>query len=206
MLHITLLRRDADHYDAKYTEKAMSTSAEIERLLIDPGGGPDSVDRLVPLVYAELRRLAHAQLADERPGHTLQTTALVHEAYLRIAGDARVTAQGRAYFLAAAARAMRRVLVDHARRHRAAKRGGGRRPVSLIEEDVAVDNLAADLVSLDDALERLASEHPRHARVVECRFFAGLGVEETAEALGVSPRTVKNDWSLARAWLSAALA
>src|SRR5690606_27472828 len=132
---------------------------------------------------------------------TLQTTALVHEAYFRLADDTKVTARGRAYFFAAAARAMRQVLVDHARRRNAAKRGGGVEPVSLDETRLAVDELAAELLDLDRELERLAALNERHARVVECRFFAGLSVEETAAALDVSPRTVKSDWALARAWL-----
>lgn len=182
-----------------------ATREEVERLLSSSTGAPASLDRLVPIVYAELRRLAHAQLAGERPGHTLQTTALVHEAYLRLAGDRNVTARGRSYFFAAAARAMRRVLVDHARRRRTGKRGGGEVPVTLGREDDGVDALADRLIELDDALERLSERNPRHGRVVECRFFAGLDVNETAAALDLSPRTVKRDWALAQAWLFAAL-
>ena len=171
--------------------------------LLEPGteGDPARLDALLPLVYEELRGLAHRQLAGERAGHTLQTTALVHEAYVRLVDDTRVTRKGRAYFFGAAAQAMRQVLVDHARRHAAKKRGGGARPVSLDAATLAVDEIANELLDLDRALDELARRNPRHARVVECRFFGGLSVEETAEALDVSPRTVKYDWALARAWL-----
>jgi RNA polymerase sigma factor (TIGR02999 family) len=170
-----------------------------------PAGAP-VLDRLLPLVYEELRALAHRQLAGERPDHTLRTTALVHEAYVRLVDDTRVTRQGRAYFFGAAARAMRQVLVDHARRHRSLKRGGNAQRIPLDAHEIAVDRLADELIDLDAALEQLAQLNPRHARVVECRFFAGLEVEETAEALGISPRTVMYDWKLARAWLYDALA
>ena len=168
-------------------------------------GDPPRLDALLPLVYDELRGLAHRQLAGEQAGHTLDTTALVHEAYVLLVDDTRVTRKGRAYFFGAAARAMRQVLVDHARRHTAKKRGGAARPVSLDAANLAVDELADELLDLDRALEELAGRNPRHARVVECRYFGGLSVEETAEALDVSPRTVKYDWALARAWLHDAL-
>lgn len=175
--------------------------------LLEPGteGDPARLDALLPLVYDELRGLAHRQLAGERAGHTLQTTALVHEAYVRLVDETRVTRKGRAYFFGAAAQAMRQVLVEHARRHAAKKRGGGARPVSLDAATLAVDEIADELLDLDRALEELAVRNPRHARVVECRFFGGLSVEETADALDVSPRTVKYDWALARAWLHDAL-
>jgi RNA polymerase sigma-70 factor, ECF subfamily len=170
----------------------------------DSGEGA-ALDRLIPLIYDELREMAHRQLVRERHNDTLQTTGLVHEAYLKLADDTKVTRRGRAYFFAAAARAMRQVLVDRARRRNAAKRGGGVHEVSLDEEQVAVDDFVAELLDLDRALDQLAALNPRHARVVECRFFAGMSVEETAEALDVSPRTVKYDWALARAWLFDAL-
>jgi RNA polymerase sigma factor (TIGR02999 family) len=160
-----------------------------------------TVSELVPVVYDELRRLAHGQLARERNQATLQTTELVHEAYLRLADNEEVVRRGRAYFFAAAAHAMRRVLVDHARRRTAAKRGGGEGLISLDDTRIAVDSFAAELVDLDEALERLGALDSRQARVVECRYFGGLGVEETAEALGISPRTVKSEWAIARAWL-----
>ena len=171
-------------------------------------GVPEALDHLVPAVYAELRRLAHRQLAVEPDGHTLSTTALVHEAYLRLADQTRTEWSSRGQLLALAARAMRRVLIDHARRHRAARRGGpARRPVSL--EDAADGDpgaLAAaargdELLALDEALERLAAVDARLAGVVECRFFGGLTEAETAEALGVSKRTVSADWLMAKGWL-----
>ena len=164
-------------------------------------GGLDSLNDLVPLIYDELHILAHRALARERPDHTLQSTALVHEAYMKMVDDTSVSRQGRAYFFGAAARAMRQVLVDHARRRAAAKRGAGAAPVTFDEGQVGVDAFAGDLLDLDGALDRLAALNPRQARVVECRYFGGLSVEETADALGVSPRTVKYDWALARSWL-----
>ncbi len=184
----------------------LSPRSHATALLVtaDSGDG-DALDRLVPLLYDELRAMAHRQLGRERRDHTLQTTALVHEAYLKMVDDTKVTRRGRAYFFAAAARAMRQVLIDYARRRKAEKRGGGARALSLDEEQIAVDEFAAELLDLDRALEQLAALNPRHARVVECRFFAGMSVEETAEALDVSPRTVKYDWALARAWLYDAL-
>jgi RNA polymerase sigma-70 factor, ECF subfamily len=166
--------------------------------------GP-ALDRLVPLVYEELRAMAHRQLAGEHGNPTLHTTELVHEAYVRLVDDTRVTRRGRAYFFGAAARAMRQVLVDSARRRNAEKRGGGVAPVTLDEDVSAVDAYASELLDLDRALRALEERNPRHGRVVECRYFGGLSVEETAAALEVSPRTVKSDWALARAWLHAAL-
>jgi RNA polymerase sigma-70 factor (ECF subfamily) len=160
-----------------------------------------ALDLLVPVIFDELRGMAHRQLARERGPITLQTTELVHEAYLRLAGDARVTELGRAYFYAAAARAMRQVLIDAARRRKADKRGAGATVLSLDEEVASVEAYGHELLALDEALKRLESRNPRHARIVECRFFGGMSVEDTAEALDVSPRTVKSDWALARAWL-----
>jgi RNA polymerase sigma factor (TIGR02999 family) len=164
-----------------------------------------TLNQLMPLVFEELRRLARRRLAGERANQTLQTTDLVHEAYLRLARHTGVTRHGRAYFYAAAARAMRQVLVDAARRRAALKRGAGAPMLSLEEAGVSVETYGEDLVALDDALEQLARRNPRHARTVECRFFGGMSVEDTAAALGVSPRTVKADWALARAWLYDAL-
>lgn len=164
-------------------------------------GEPAALERLVPLLYEELCEVAHRQLARERPDHTLQTAALVHEAYLKLADDSGVGRRGRAYFFAAASRAMRQVLVDHARKRRADKRGGGVDLVTLDDEVGEAAAFTSELLDLDEALRALAEANPRHARVVECRFFGGMSVEDTAEALGVSPRTVKNDWALARAWL-----
>jgi len=163
--------------------------------------GADVFDDLVPLVYDELRQMARRQLARERRQRTLNTTGLVHEAYLKLVDETRAPVRSRAYFFAAAARAMRQVLVDAARRRNRIKRGSGQAPLELDGLEVAVDGLAADLQQLDEALERLSALFPRQARVVECRFFGGLSVEETAEALELGTRTVKRDWSLARAWL-----
>lgn len=156
---------------------------------------------LISLVYDELHEMAHWQLLREHRNVTLQTTALVHEAYLKLVDDSRVTRRGRAYFFAAAARAMRQVLVDAARRRQAGKRGGGAPLVSIDWEGERIDAYASELLDLDRALEDLGHRNPRHMQVVECRFFGGMGVEETADALGVSPRTIKADWALARAWL-----
>jgi RNA polymerase sigma factor (TIGR02999 family) len=166
----------------------------------EPPDGPS-----VALLYDELRALAHRHRAREGGQGTLHTTELVHEAYLRLADDERVASRGRAYFFGAAAQAMRRVLVDAARRRSANKRGGAFERVTLGADAVAVDGYAADLLDLDRALSALEVEHPRLARVVELRFFGGLSVEDTADALDVSPRTVKGDWALARAWLHRAL-
>ena len=193
------------------TPEAMPSSFELRSevttlLSAARDGEPTAMERLVPLLYEELCEVAHRQLARERPDHTLQTAALVHEAYLRLAGDSDVARRGRAYFFAAASRAMRQVLIDHARKRRADKRGGDADVVTLNDDQAGTaDHFTMELLDLDEALRALAEENPRHARVVECRFFGGMGVEDTAAALGVSPRTVKNDWALARAWLYDAL-
>jgi RNA polymerase sigma-70 factor, ECF subfamily len=164
-------------------------------------GDESALNELIPLVYDELRVLAHRRLSNERRQDSLQTTALVNEVYLKLVDDTRVTGRGRAYFFAAVSRAMRQILVDRARHRLAIKRGQGAEFVSLDEDQIAVDSYAAELVDLDDALKRLAERSPRHARVVELRYFAGLSVEQTADVLAVSARTVKSDWALARAWL-----
>lgn len=173
----------------------------VSQLLVDwHGGDSAALDRLIPLVYDDLHRIASRQFAGERAGHTLQPTGLVHEAYLRLAGHDHLRCQDRAHFLAIAATTMRRLLVSHARRHRSAKRGGGATLVALREEMEAVER-CADLVALDEALAALAEIDPRQSRIVELRYFGGLTVEETAAVLQVSAATVKLDWSLARAWL-----
>jgi RNA polymerase sigma factor (TIGR02999 family) len=160
-----------------------------------------TLDTLVPIVYEQLRAIAHRQRAREAGDRTLDTTALVNEAYLRLVDDARVTRRGRAYFFGAAARAMRQILVDYARRRDALKRGGGMEVVTLEDRHAAVDGFAAELLDLEAALQRLARHSPRQAQVVELRYFGGLEVGEVAELLRVSVRTVELDWAMARAWL-----
>ena len=179
------------------------SSAAIAGVLLshDRAASGGDLDELVPLIFDELRAMARRQLSREHQRYTLQTTELVHEAYLRLVGDAGVTRRGRAYFYGAAARAMRQVLVDAARRRNTAKRGSGTMALSFDERAGEVDAYAHELLDLDDALRELERRNPRYARVVECRFFGGMSVDDTAEALGVSPRTVKSDWALARAWL-----
>ena len=157
------------------------------------------MEKVFPLVYEELRRVAHRALRRENPGHTLGTTGLVHEAYLRLVDQTRVAWQGRSHFYGIAAQAMRRILVDYARQHRRAKRGGGLRRVTLDESALSLDERSDNLIALDEALTRLAELNPRLSRVVEYRFFAGLTEEEIAEATGVTVRTVKRDWAKARA-------
>ena len=179
-------------------------AAEPERIaemLADwANGDPAARDLLVPIVYDELRRLAHHYMRGERQEHTLQTTALVNEAYLRLAGIHALKWRDRAHFFAMAATLMRRVLVDYARQRAREKRGAGVSVTSLDENAIA-PRPAVDVVALDEALERLAAVDPQQSRVVELRFFAGLSVKETAEALGVSPATVKRDWATAKLWL-----
>lgn len=172
----------------------------ITELLASDLEGRDVVDRLVPLVYRELRGMARNQLSRHRAA-TVQTTTLVHEAYLKLAGGQPLSPESRAHFFGAAARAMRQVLVDAARRRNALKRGSGEKPHTLDEAQVGTEVRIGQVLDVDRVLERLAGEYPRQARVVECRFFAGLSVDETAETLGLSVRTVKRDWALAKAWL-----
>jgi RNA polymerase sigma factor (TIGR02999 family) len=165
-------------------------------------GSKDALARLIPLVYRELRRLAGYYMRDERASHTLQPTALVHEAFLRLVGQNRANWQNRAQFMAVAAQLMRRILVDHARRRATSKRGGAR--VALDETKLyqgAPIGQAEEILAVDEVLDRLGRLDSQQARVVELRYFGGLSVDETAEAIGVSPRTVKRDWAMARAWL-----
>lgn len=164
-------------------------------------GDRDALDRLLPLVERELHRLAHQYMSRERPDHTLQTSALVNEAYLKLVDQTRVRWQNRAHFFAIAAQTMRRILIDHARRRRYDKRGGGARPLPLDEAAHITDGRAAELVALDDALKHLREVDERKARVVELRYFGGLSVEEAAEVLKVSPDTVGREWRRARAFL-----
>jgi RNA polymerase sigma factor (TIGR02999 family) len=165
-------------------------------------GDARAADKLLPLVYDEFRALARHYLAQERANHTLQPTALVHEAYMKLVDQTRVDWQGRSHFFAVAAQAMRRILVDHARSRQREKRGGGRARV-ILDDDVALSpQKDEDVLALDEALQRLAKLDPRQSKVVELRFFGGMSVEEVAQALGVSKRTVEGDWTFARAWLS----
>ncbi len=175
---------------------------QATQLLIDwSNGSQDAADSLMPLVYDELRRLARSYLQRERPDHTLQATGLVHEAYLRLVDQTGITWQNRAHFLGVAAHQMRRILVDHARRHQAEKRGG---ELVKVEFDEAIAPAAArsvDLVALDDALQDLARLNPQHSQIIELRFFGGLTFEEVAEVIDVSSRTARREWRAARAWL-----
>ncbi|MGA7305311.1 MAG: ECF-type sigma factor [Rhodothermales bacterium] len=175
-------------------------SETTELLLAFDPENPESLDRILPVIYGELRQMAHRHLA-KSGASTLRTTALVHEAYLKLVDDTRVSTNGRAYFFGAAARAMRQVLVDRARRRNAKKRGSGERHLDIDDIELGTDDFAGELLDLDAAMTRLSEISKRQSRVIECRFFGGLSVKETATALGVSERTVKTDWAVARAWL-----
>jgi RNA polymerase sigma factor (TIGR02999 family) len=182
------------------TNMGSDASREVTALLGAWGRGDQgALDRLMPLVYAELRRIAARALARERPGHTLQSTALVHEAYVRLV-DQRGRLQNRAHFFAIASQLVRRILVDHARRRASVKRGAAM-PLVTLDAEIADRSAPVDAIDLDEALTRLAALDPQQSRIVELRFFGGLSVEETAAVMGISPRTVKRDWSVARAWL-----
>ena len=184
------------------------SQATVTRLLGElRDGGPGALDALFPLVYGELQELARRQRRRWRGDHTLGTTALVHEAYLKLVDQARIDVEGRAHFFGLAARAMRHILCNYARERGARKRGGDLRRLSLDDLELSgpdgalADGPSETLVALDDALARLEALDPRQSRVVECRFFGGMTIEETATAMGVSPRTVKRDWAVAQAWL-----
>jgi len=175
---------------------------DVTQLLVDWGkGNKQALDGLMPLVYDELHRIASRYLRRERQGHTLQTTALINEAYMRIVDQNRVNWQSRAHFFGVAAQMMRRILVDHARSHLYAKRGGGAQKLTLDEAIATPQERDLDLVALDDALTTLARVDPQQGRIIELRFFGGLTIEETAEVIGISPATVKRDWNMAKAWL-----
>jgi RNA polymerase sigma-70 factor, ECF subfamily len=175
---------------------------EVTQLLIDCSkGSQDAFKQLFPLVYEELRRLAHRYMTQERPGHTLQTTAVVHEAYLRLIDQKHVQWQNRAHFFAIASQMMRRILITHAQSHAYAKRGGGALKVSLDEAALLSQERASELIALDEALKGLTAIDPRRSQVVELRFFGGLSNEEIAEVLNVSTNTVTRDWNVAKAWL-----
>jgi RNA polymerase sigma factor (TIGR02999 family) len=178
------------------------SSANLTQLLMDwSNGDAQALEKLIPLVYRDLHRLAERYLRSESPGHTLQSTALVHEAYLRLIDQRNTRWQNRAHFFGISAQLIRRILVDHARARNAGKRGGYAAKIHLDESVAAPDQQDVDLVVLDDRLKALSDIDPQQARVVELRYFAGLTVEETAEVMHVSPTTVKREWRLARAWL-----
>lgn len=181
---------------------ASHSPEEMTQLLLNWGKGDKAaLGQLIPLVEQELHRIAHQYMNREGPGHTLQTTALVNEAYLRLIDQKNVRWQNRAHFFAIAAQTMRRILIDHARAQARAKRGGKGHKISLSEVAVVSEGRARELVALDEALERLAARDPRRARVVELRFYGGLNTDEIAEVLGISANTVTRDWNMARAWL-----
>lgn len=177
-------------------------ASDTTQLLLELGTGKSQVaDELMPRVYDELKSMAHRHLFDERGGHTLNATALVHEAYLKLIDQKRVSWQNRAHFLAIASRAMRRILLNYAESRRAEKRGGGERLITLCEENMASDMREDELLALDELLNNLAKTHERASSIVEAKFFGGLSQEEIAEVLGLSVRTVRRDWRFARAWL-----
>ncbi|MBV6520581.1 MAG: hypothetical protein MNPFHGCM_00698 [Gemmatimonadaceae bacterium] len=183
---------------------APEDSQDVTSLLLDlQHGRPEAMDDLIPLVYSQLRTLAASYLRNEQRQHTLQPTALVHEAFLRLVDQRTATWQNRAHFLGVAAQVMRRILVDHARRRTAGKRGGGK--IVTLDEELTPQAERLDLVRVDEALDELKAVDERQARVVELRYFGGLSIEETAQVLDVSPATVKRDWVLAKAWLFRAL-
>ena len=176
-------------------------SSKVSELLIHWGNGDrKALEAILPLVYNELRRIARANLRQQRPNHTLQTTALVHEAYLRLAGEKTPQVQNRAHFLGVAAQLMRWILVDYERNRRAAKRGAGVTRLTL-HEDIASPQRDVDLLALDQALDRLAKLDAQQSQIIELRYFGGLSIEDTSEFLGISPATVKRSWTSARAWL-----
>jgi RNA polymerase sigma factor (TIGR02999 family) len=179
---------------------------DVTRLLADLSAGKQGAgDALLPLVYQELHNLAEYYMRGERPGHTLQATALVHEAFLRLGGGEKASFEDRGHFMRLAARAMRRILIDHARRKKSEKEGGGRHQVTLENVALFMEETHTDLLALDTALDNLSAMDPQLARIVELRFFAGLTVEQTARVLEISDRTVKRDWRTARAWLKVEL-
>jgi RNA polymerase sigma factor (TIGR02999 family) len=161
-----------------------------------------AVDAMLPVIYEELRRIAHFRLRAEQTGHTLETTGLVHEAYIRLAGSERLEFESRAHFLAIAAQAMRHILIDSALTRRTQKRGGGLRPLTIDDMPIVAETRSEELLALDEALVRLSAINERQAKVVECRYFGGMNIEDTALALDISAATVKRDWTLARAWLN----
>jgi RNA polymerase sigma factor (TIGR02999 family) len=180
----------------------MSADHSVTQLLEEwTSGNREALDKLMPVVYGELRKMAKRYMSQQNPGHTLQTTALIHEAYLRMVNQKEKHFENRAHFFGVAAQAMRHILVDYARARGADKRGGGARPISLEEAALVTQERAAELVAFDDALKELDQLSTRQSRVVELRYFGGMSVEETAKVIGVSSDTVMRDWSMAKAWL-----
>ena len=186
----------------RFRQMIPASEHDITDMLLDWGKGDKAaLDRVMPLIYNELRRLAHRQMRRERAGDTMQTTSLINEAYLRLIDYERVQPQDRSHFFAIAAQAMRRILIERARSRRTAKRGSGGQKVSLDDAADLVDDRAANLVALDDALTSLATIDPRKAQIVELKYFGGMTIDETAKALGVSTPTVERDWQMAKIWL-----
>ena len=193
---VSLPHRSVNHL------RGSSPSPEVTQLLVDwSNGSQAALDKLMPLVYGELHRLAHQYMRRERPGHTIQTSELVNEAYLRLIDQRQVHWQNRSHFYGIAAQLMRRILVDHARSRQYAKHGGSTRQVPLDEVLIVSEERGAEVIALDDALKGLATFDERKSQIVELRFFGGLSIEETADVLEVSPGTVMRDWTLAKAWL-----
>ena len=181
---------------------ASPAQQEVTQLLGDWSGGDEgALEKLIPLVQPELHRLAHHYMSRERAGHTLQTTAILNEAYLQLVDNSKPVWQGRTHFIAAAAQLMRHIMVDHARKHQSLKRGGGALKVTLDEAALVTETRSQELLDLDEALERLAAQDARKSQIVELRYFGGLTVEETAEFLKLSQRTVEREWTAAKAWL-----
>ncbi len=201
-----IFRKNTGAYATILTPMIAPPRQQVTQILIDwSEGDPEAADRLMPLVYDELRHLARSYLQRERSGHTLQATGLVHEAYLRLVDQTSVTWQNRAHFFRVAAQVMRRILVDHARRFRASKRGGEWEKVEFDEALALAPSRSVDLVALDDALQELAQLKPEHSQIVELRFFGGLTFEEVGEVLDISSRTAEREWRMARAWLRRAV-
>ncbi|MEJ7758579.1 MAG: sigma-70 family RNA polymerase sigma factor [Gemmatimonadaceae bacterium] len=202
-----MYRRSATHNGRIVTSPSESSGSDVTQLLMAWRRGDESaIDRLLPIIYEELRRVADRAMRRESPGHSLQPTALLHEAYLKLVDQDRAVYRSRAHFFAIAAQVMRRILVDHARERLAAKRGGGAIQVTLDGVVAGAEGSASlDVIVLHDALDALGAIDPFQARLVEMRYFSGLNIEETAEALDVSPATVKREWVIARSWLRRAL-
>ena len=203
-LHAVAARIEQDGSVAISYHRAVG-SGEVTRLIRAVARGEPGSEELLVQVYEELRRIARARMARERPGHTLQPTALVHEAYLRLVGDAEIAWDSRAHFYAAAAEAMRRILIDHARRRATRKHGGDRVREPLEGADLVFAQKPEEILAVDEALSRMQEDDPRGAEIVRFRFFAGLSIEETAQAMDLSPRTVRREWLYARAKLFKAL-